>query len=66
MGIVRTISWQNSRLRRVRSDLAEVRKGSSYAKHCKLLRPLLAGNASWNLPRPGTSFKSFTIDAMVK
>jgi hypothetical protein len=51
-GIFPTVSYQKSRLKKVRIDVAEARKGSSYAKHCILLIPFEAGNGFNKLPLP--------------
>src|ERR1035438_1135605 len=52
MGIFPTVSYRFSSPEGVRSDVAEARKGSSYAKHCNLLIPLAAGNGFKKIPLP--------------
>jgi hypothetical protein len=47
-----TVSYRKCRLKKVRIDLTEGRKGSSYAKRCILLTRLGAGNGFKKIPLP--------------
>ena len=63
VGIFPTVSYRKYRLRTVRLDLVDGRKGSSYAKHCILLIPLAAGNGFKKIPLPAPALSLLYSDA---
>ena len=56
--ILPTISYWKCRVKTVRLDLTEARKGSSYAKHCILLIALSVEIGSEKIPLPAPATKA--------